>query len=155
MSKLQSIAEDYFSQINPIASRIYADYQDTKDAYDCVWDTLSFDEQMQVLNESIIKPEVTLQYSLKTKPCETEHKSTVYAQKTIVDENILYRDEHSAPFSYKTASQIDLRLFESNKKQNTPPKINLPQSKVNIISSHTCRAFGPIRSVTALFVLEN
>lgn len=130
---LTGIAEEYFSNINPIASRIYADFEDTKNAYDCVWDTLTTEEQTQVLNECIIKPEVTLQYNLKPdiNPLKTKD---FYGQKHIVDENCSYRDEHSAPFSFKTSSQVDLRLFDTGtKKVFTTPKMDAAVTQVKFV----------------------
>ncbi|GLV36960.1 hypothetical protein CBL_02205 [Carabus blaptoides fortunei] len=122
---LASAAEEYFSNINPIASRIYADFQDTRNAYECVWDTLSDDEQSQILNECIIKPEVTLQYNLKSTAYSEKCTSDSYARKHVVDDHVSYRDEHSAPFSFRTMSQLDLRLFggESCKKVLVTPKL--------------------------------
>lgn len=132
-TSLVNAADAYFSNINPIAARIYADFQDTKNAYDCVWETLTFEEQTQVLNECIIKPEVTLQYNLKSSSNSAKSCEPQFGQKHIVDENGSYRDEHSAPFSFKTTSQIDLRLFESNvtKRPFSPPKMDLPVTKVS------------------------
>lgn len=132
-TSVSSAAEEYFSNINPIAARIYADFQDTKNAYDCIWDTLSHEEQTEVLNESIIKPEVTLKYNLKTiGKKERTNDGSMFGQKRVVDENVSYRDEHSAPFSFKTTSQIDLRLFESNvpRKVVKVPKVEVPVLKV-------------------------
>lgn len=132
-TSLASAAEDYFKTINPIAARMYADFQDTRQAYDCLWETLSSDEQTQVLNECIIKPEVTLQYSLKHIATPDKARN-VYGQKQVVDENVSYRDEHSAPWSFKTTSQVDLRLFETgtSKKTHVAPRKELPVIKVSL-----------------------
>lgn len=129
---LTEAADEYFSQINPIASRIYADFQDTKNSYECLWKTLSFDEQTQILNESIIKPEITLQYNLKPVHAQSNIKSESFANKRIIDENVSYRDEHSAPFSFKSLSQADLRLFagDPGKKVLVTPKIEPPKLQV-------------------------
>lgn len=103
------IAEQYFSTLNPIAARLHSDIIETKNAYEKLWDQLSPQEQSQIINESIIKPEVLLKYGLCTKSDKEEKQ--VYGQKIIHDEQFVYRDEFSAPFSYKTQSQMDLRVF--------------------------------------------
>ncbi|KAL3283497.1 hypothetical protein HHI36_006637 [Cryptolaemus montrouzieri] len=53
---LRKEAEEYFSSLNPIAARIYNDINQTKAAYEDLWNKLSPDEQEQIVNESIIKP---------------------------------------------------------------------------------------------------
>lgn len=107
-----SLAEQYFSTLNPIAARLHSDITDTKNAYEKLWDQLSPEEQSQIIDESIIKPEVTLKYGIKTAP--ESKKGQNYGQKIIHDENFVYRDEFSAPFSYKTQSQMDLRVFSES-----------------------------------------
>lgn len=136
---LKAEAERYFSKLNPIASRIYADFQDTRNSYECIWNTLSFNEQSQILNECIVKPEVSLQYNLKTNDFTGENKNTndsLFGIKRILDENVSYRDEHSAPFSFKTLSQVDLRLFgiteAAHKQVTVTPKIEPPKLQVGV-----------------------
>ncbi|KAF5300761.1 hypothetical protein FQA39_LY11006 [Lamprigera yunnana] len=106
---LKEEAEEYFSKLNPIAKRLHADLTDTKAAYDKLWSTLTENEQNQILTESIIKPEVCLKYNSMN---QNINKMNTYALKIISDDNYTYRDEHSAPFSFRTPSQQDLRLFE-------------------------------------------
>lgn len=110
---LKNIAEEYFSKINTMANRLYVDMQETKTAYEDLWNTLSHKEQEQVLSESIIKPEISLRYN------DTEYKAIQeqYATKLIVDDNCSFQDEHSGPFSFKTPSQRDLTIFIKNEEK--------------------------------------
>ncbi|XP_050295179.1 uncharacterized protein C1orf198 homolog [Anthonomus grandis grandis] len=117
---LKSTAAEYFSKLNPIASRIYADLQETKGAYEDLWNHLSQDEQDQILTESIIKPEVSVKYS---SPDVTISKE--YAVKVVVDDHCSYRDEHSGPFSFRTRSQRNLTVF-----QGEPLKTKVRENKV-------------------------
>lgn len=108
---LKNVAEDYFCNLNSIARRLCTDINETKAAYDELWDKLPQEEKEQIINESIIKPEACLQYTSvtnKTINCKE------YALKTIVEDNFSYRDEHSAPFSFRTPSQRDLRIGDGN-----------------------------------------
>lgn len=106
---LQNIADEYFSKLNSMASRLHADMTETKLAYEDLWGTLRYEEQQQILSESIIKPEICLKYNCDELDVVSEKK---YATKVIVDDNsTYYRDEHSAPFSFKTPSQRDLTVF--------------------------------------------
>lgn len=54
--------QEYFSQLNPIAKRITFDINTTKASYGKLWDTLSYHEQNDIINETLIKPEVSLRY---------------------------------------------------------------------------------------------
>lgn len=104
---LQNEADQYFSSINSIAKRMYEDMSETKAVYDKFWPELSEDERDQIINESIIKPEASLRYG---SPAATSSISD-YGLKTIVDDGCSFRDEHSAPFTFRTPSQRELRLF--------------------------------------------
>lgn len=128
---LQSVAEQYFSKLNSMASRLHADMTETKLAYEDLWGTLKFDEQQQILSESVIKPEICLRYSsAETKPIEEK-----YAAKVIVDDNgLYYRDEHSAAFSFKTPSQRDLTVFSKSEEDIREKKpVVLPQKKQKVL----------------------
>lgn len=111
---LKDVAEEYFSKINSMATRIHLDMVETKEAYENLWDTLTYKEQDEVLSDTIIKPEVSLRYNA----ADRETCADQYAVKLIVDENCLYRDEHSGPFSFKTPSQRNLLLFLQNEDHN-------------------------------------
>ncbi|KAJ8920682.1 hypothetical protein NQ315_004821 [Exocentrus adspersus] len=108
---LKSVAEDYFSKLNSIAARLHTDLEETKSSYDKLWATLSEKDQQEILSESIIKPEISIRYDSK-KECSTQMD---YAVKLVFDDHCSYRDEHSAPFSFKTQSQRDLSIFHSDK----------------------------------------
>lgn len=111
---LQRVAEEYFSKMNSMAGRLHADMHETKLAYEDLWNKLSHEEQQQILSESIIKPEICLRYN-SGEPESVEEK---YAVKVVVDDNgSYYRDEHSAPFSFKTSSQRDLTVFNKDSKE--------------------------------------
>lgn len=124
-------AEEYFSSMNSIASRIYNDINETKAAYEELWNTLSSNEQEQILNECIIKPEVQMKYNYQEKCGRVNNQE--YSSKIIIDDNnSSYRDEHSAPFSFKTRSQRDLTILTPNDtkvKRDVKP-ISVPRTQV-------------------------
>ncbi|XP_070164204.1 uncharacterized protein C1orf198 homolog [Polyergus mexicanus] len=120
---LTARAEQYFYSINPIAQRIGEDITATKEAYEGLWNTLSTAERNQAINETIIQPEVALKYTLKkielTKELpEWYPKLRIQTgMKYVIDETgstLRWRDEHSAPFSFMTQSQMNLSLIDSN-----------------------------------------
>ncbi|EGI63419.1 PREDICTED: uncharacterized protein C1orf198 homolog [Acromyrmex echinatior] len=122
-STLTARAEEYFFNINPIARRIGEDITATKEAYEGLWSTLSTAERNQAINETIIQPEIALKYTLKkielTKELpEWYPKLRIQTgMKYVIDETgstLRWRDEHSAPFSFMTQSQMNLSLIDSN-----------------------------------------
>ncbi|EZA48526.1 hypothetical protein DMN91_007506 [Ooceraea biroi] len=122
-SILATRAEQYFYSMNPIAQRISEDITATKEAYEGLWNTLSIAERNQAINETIIQPEVALKYTLK-KVESTKELPEWYPRlriqtgmKYVIDETgstLRWRDEHSAPFSFMTQSQMNLSLIDSN-----------------------------------------
>lgn len=124
---LEQVAEEYFSQLNPIARRMYADMKETKVAYEDLWHTISEKEQKEILSESIITPEVLLKYNQN----EVEENINEFAIKLIIDDHCTYQDEHSGPFSFKTRSQRNLTLFETEEKPK--PVTKLKPKKVWLI----------------------
>jgi hypothetical protein len=62
-SSVETIAEKYFHSLNPIAERICIDVAATRDAYENLWHTLSYKDRNQIVDETIIHPEVVLKYS--------------------------------------------------------------------------------------------
>ncbi|KAK7792375.1 hypothetical protein R5R35_007727 [Gryllus longicercus] len=112
-SPLDLYARDYFNSLNSIAEKISADITTTVAAYEDLWHTLSIRDQHQVINETIIHPEVVLKYSLcKIENDSAVHDSTLSHSYCIDDgKGMGWTDEHSAPFSWKTRSQQDLSVF--------------------------------------------
>ncbi|XP_055917173.1 uncharacterized protein LOC129949626 [Eupeodes corollae] len=148
---------DYFTKLNPIAMKISFDIDETKSAYGHIWEKLNTNEHNEIINETLMKPEISLRYfdnfsitttasslslSSMVTPSQNEEPakrpasqpnhhyldtrryydfdgrnlSTFSDQKVglklVHDETFgTFRDGHSMPFSYKTKSQINLKLF--------------------------------------------
>ncbi|GJQ86004.1 hypothetical protein Trydic_g14948 [Trypoxylus dichotomus] len=111
---LLDIADKYFGSINSLANRIFTDMNETKATYEDIWGSLTEEERSQIMNETIIKPEICLKYSIKPQTINVNiRKKNEFAAKIVVDDNYSYRDEHSAPFSFRTPSQRNLTLFNN------------------------------------------
>lgn len=133
---IESVAESYFSSINPIAARIKADIDEISSNYEHLWYEFKPHEKNEVINEQLMKSDLILKYmesmpatkSKSKSPDGTPVKSCLYDGrnlstfakiKTGLKKNhddvsgISVRDEHSAPFSMKTRSQINLNIFGS------------------------------------------
>lgn len=121
MVDLRPVADEYFRSINPIAKRIFDDVQATKENYESAWTYLSTQEQTQVLDESLIYPDAVLKYSMLTSNDPAPSLQLSYGCKILQDETgAQWRDEHSAPFSWKTSSQLHIDKFAALPQQEQP-----------------------------------
>lgn len=151
-TKISEKADEYFSVLNPIAMKIKLDINETKLNYEHIWEKLSINEQIDIINETIIKPEIALRYfDLIETNEETMESNYMYdcqnlstfnkiktGQKIILDDVIGdFRDEHSSPFSFKTKSQLNLNLFHNLLEATAikASKTNIESSKVKTKSS--------------------
>ncbi|XP_049943059.1 uncharacterized protein C1orf198 homolog isoform X1 [Schistocerca serialis cubense] len=130
---LRAYAQEYFSSINSIAERIRADVNTAVTAYEDLWHTLSPEDQNQVLDDTIIHPEAVLKYSLcQQNEIEIEcfprlRLETGYKYVTDDDggkeQAVKWRDEHSAPFTWMTQSQLNLSIMDSTEKDSRKPPL--------------------------------
>ncbi|XP_058443262.1 uncharacterized protein LOC131425405 [Malaya genurostris] len=149
----RAFVEEYFANLNSLSKKITLDIEDIKATYEHIWDDLSQEEQIEIINETLIKPELTLKYfdNFSTSSdsfqniidgCDDnsdDRKVNLYdgkalhtfqylktGRKVIHDDSIgLFRDEHSAPFSHKTKSQINLNLFPMEQEKSTERRFDL------------------------------
>lgn len=147
-STLAEKAEQYFHSLNPIARRIGEDIIATKEAYEGLWNTLGIAEQNQAINETVIQPEVALKYALH-KPTKDAYEfyPKLHIQtgmKRVIDETstahrLGWRDEHSAPFSFMTQSQLNLSVID---KRNESPWVK----GMNMYFGDSSRFVSPVKS---------
>ncbi|XP_053621902.1 uncharacterized protein C1orf198 homolog [Plodia interpunctella] len=135
---LTAAAEDYFRTMNPLASKIHEDIVEAKNSYENIWETLTEKEKVEIINESIIKPEISLKYALLDNlefdlddppVCKDDLMSFFgreHGTKLIQDENGSYRDEHSAPFIYQTKSQLNLCILSEHRTKKKEPTSPVP-----------------------------
>lgn len=137
-----AFVENYFANLNDLSKKISLDINEIKATYEHIWDDLSREEQIEIINETLIKPELSLKYFdnfstssdsfrniIESDENGDDRKVNLYdgkalqtfqylktGRKVINDESIgLFRDEHSAPFAHKTKSQINLSIFPIEK----------------------------------------
>lgn len=147
-----AFVEDYFANLNDLSKKISLDINEIKATYEHIWDDLSRDEQIEIINETLIKPELSLKYFdnfstssdsfrniIESDENSDDRKINLYdgkalhtfqylktGRKVINDESIgLFRDEHSGPFAHKTKSQINLTIFPVEKDKPFEKKANL------------------------------
>ncbi|XP_014231161.1 uncharacterized protein C1orf198 homolog [Trichogramma pretiosum] len=126
---LSTLAEEYFCSINSLTKRIGEDIAATKDAYEGLWNTLSHEEKNQAVDETIIQPEVALKYASKNINSSKDNDCPEYypklriqtGMKYVIDDSgstMRWKDEHSAPFSFMTQSQMNLDCLDPSNNDN-------------------------------------
>lgn len=182
MTSVELAAESYFSSINPIAAKIRADIDEISSNYEHLWYEFKPQERNDVINEQLIKPDLMLKYiesgpSVKSRSPDhgTPSKSYLYDGrnlstfakiKTGLKKNhddvsgISVRDEHSAPFSMKTKSQINLNVFglvdqdvdgAERKHQISKMKLPPPPPPNKRNSSNDCESLASIQQINVAF----
>lgn len=61
-TKMQQKVKDYFGTLNPLAEKINSDINDITDAYSNLWTTFSNEEQNEMVDVTLIKPNLILKY---------------------------------------------------------------------------------------------
>lgn len=125
------ISHNYFTNLNILTKKIEENINETKSKYTQeIWNRLNENEKNSIIDDELIKPEIALKYYqdddidindelLLEKKNSTFDGRNLYSynaklklpNKIIINDYGMCRDEHSAPFSFKTKSQINLNLF--------------------------------------------
>lgn len=98
---------EYFSQLNPIANKIQAEINQAIENYEHLWQDLDKKEQMTIINEAIIKPEIQLNYHKSKEDGQPEYPYHDI-DKFLLNYFRPRADIDPPPFSYKTRSQEKL-----------------------------------------------
>ncbi|XP_075988872.1 uncharacterized protein C1orf198 homolog [Anticarsia gemmatalis] len=146
---LGAVAEEYFRTMNPLASKIHEDIEEAKNSYENIWETLTEKEKTEIINESIIKPDIALKYALldtldfdlNDPPVRKDDLMSFFGrdhgQRLIQDEHTSYRDEHSAPFLYQTKSQLNLCVLSDCRAPKEKPPTSPPPVMSELALSHS------------------
>ncbi|CAL1585781.1 unnamed protein product [Knipowitschia caucasica] len=114
---------DYFSSINPMAKKIMQEREKIKSKHGSTWDTMSPEEQDTAIDNWMIDPHIRARYAMH----RVEREEVVCYPKLLLqtgqkivhfgEEDITWQDEHSAPFSWETRSQLDFSLAPGSTEQ--------------------------------------
>ncbi|GCC31527.1 uncharacterized protein C1orf198 homolog isoform X1 [Chiloscyllium punctatum] len=107
---------EYFSSISPMARRIMLERQKIREKYGPRWDRLEPREQEEIIDNWMVDPQIRSRYNLH----RSQREETVCyprlqlqtGQKVVHfgEEDITWQDEHSAPFSWETKSQMEFNF---------------------------------------------
>ncbi|XP_066452006.1 uncharacterized protein C1orf198 homolog [Eleutherodactylus coqui] len=108
----------YFSSLNSMAKKIMQDKERVRERYGAQWEKMPPKEQDEAIDKSMVDPELQKRYVLhrgagqaEPEPCYPVLK-TQSGQKVVHfgEEDITWQDEHSAPFSWETRSQMEFSI---------------------------------------------
>ncbi|XP_078413541.1 uncharacterized protein C1orf198 homolog [Cetorhinus maximus] len=107
---------EYFSSISPMARRIMLERQKIREKYGPRWERLEPRQQEEIIDNWIVDPQIRSRYNLH----RSQREETVCyprlqlqtGQKVVHfgEEDITWQDEHSAPFSWETKSQMEFNF---------------------------------------------
>lgn len=114
---------EYFSSINPMAKKIMQEREKIKAKHGSSWEKMSAEEQDDAIDNWMIDPHIRARYAMH----RVEREEVVCYPKLLLqtgqkivhfgEEDITWQDEHSAPFSWETKSQLDFCLGPSSVEQ--------------------------------------
>lgn len=114
---------EYFSSINPMAKKIMQEREKIKIKHGLSWEKMTPEEQDNAIDNWMIDPHIRARYAMH----RVEREEVVCYPKLLIqtgqkivhfgEEDITWQDEHSAPFSWETKSQLEFSLAPSPAEQ--------------------------------------
>ncbi|GAB6033112.1 hypothetical protein CHUAL_012724 [Chamberlinius hualienensis] len=148
-SAISMEAEKYFQSLNPMAGRVIEDISSIRKTHEEKWDDLNIEDKDRIISETFIGNEARQKYACypsNNPDYESFPRLSVRSgEKYIVDDDTQsktgsghsWRDEHSAPFSWETQSQLDLS-FTDDKKQTRSIQQQMRSRPKQQEQNHTC-----------------
>ncbi|XP_071405621.1 uncharacterized protein C1orf198 homolog [Pithys albifrons albifrons] len=109
----------YFSSLSPMARKIMAEKERIRERYGPEWERLPPRQQDEIIDKCLVEPHVQARYAAHRGTARPPAPPNSYpslrlntGQKVVRfgDEDITWQDEHSAPFSWETKSQMEFSV---------------------------------------------
>ncbi|XP_066472771.1 uncharacterized protein C1orf198 homolog [Tiliqua scincoides] len=109
----------YFSSLSPMARKIMAEKERIRERYGPDWERLPPRQQDEIVDQSLVQPHIQARYAAHRGAARAPPPPACYpslrlntGQKVVRfgDEDITWQDEHSAPFSWETKSQMEFSI---------------------------------------------
>ncbi|KAM6355261.1 uncharacterized protein C1orf198 homolog [Podargus strigoides] len=109
----------YFSSLSPMARKIMAEKERIRERYGTEWERLPPRQQDEIIDKCLVEPHVQARYAAHRGAARPAAPPASYpslrlntGQKVVHfgDEDITWQDEHSAPFSWETKSQMEFSI---------------------------------------------
>nr|XP_057927293.1 uncharacterized protein C1orf198 homolog [Doryrhamphus excisus] len=107
---------EYFSSINSMAKKIMQEREKIKTKHGSTWEKMSPQEQDSAIDNWMMDPHIRGRYAMHKvdrEEVDCYPKVLIQTGQKIVhfgEEDITWQDEHSAPFSWETKSQLEFSL---------------------------------------------
>ncbi|KAG9282375.1 hypothetical protein AMEX_G1022 [Astyanax mexicanus] len=124
---------EYFSSINSMARKIMQEREKIKEQFGPAWEDMSPAEQDTAIDDGMMDPKVRARYAMHRLDREEVicyPKLLIQTGQKIVhfgEEDLTWQDEHSAPFSWETKSQLDFSVISGA--PETVLSSSVPESK--------------------------
>ncbi|XP_027020882.1 uncharacterized protein C1orf198 homolog isoform X2 [Tachysurus fulvidraco] len=131
---------EYFSSINSMARKIMQEREKIKETYGSAWEDMSPTEQDSAIDDGMMEPKVRARYAMH----RTDREQVVCYPKMLIqtgqkivhfgEEDLTWQDEHSAPFSWETKSQLEFSMI-AGALESTSSSSSVIESKPKISQS--------------------
>ncbi|XP_061098919.1 uncharacterized protein C1orf198 homolog [Conger conger] len=131
---------EYFSSINSMARKIMIEREKIKETYGSDWEKMTPNEQDSAIDNGMMDPHIRARYAMH----KVDREEVVCYPKMLIqtgqkivhfgEEDITWQDEHSAPFSWETKSQLDFSLSLTAASEQGSSSSSQSESKSNKIS---------------------
>ncbi|XP_010787329.1 uncharacterized protein C1orf198 homolog [Notothenia coriiceps] len=107
---------EYFSSINSMARKIMQERKTIEEKHGPTWEKMTHQEQDSAIDNEMMDPQIRARYAMHRVDREEVlcyPKLLIQTGQKIVhfgEEDMTWQDEHSAPFSWETKSQLDFSL---------------------------------------------
>ncbi|XP_076128919.1 uncharacterized protein C1orf198 homolog [Alosa pseudoharengus] len=123
----------YFSSINSMANKIMQEREKIKEKYGSAWDNMTPTEQDSAIDNVMMDPHIRARYGMH----RVDREEVVCYPKLLIqtgqkivhfgEEDITWQDEHSAPFSWETKSQLEFSLTSGAPEQSISSSVADPK----------------------------
>uniref|UniRef100_A0A8C5R3L7 Chromosome 1 open reading frame 198 n=1 Tax=Leptobrachium leishanense TaxID=445787 RepID=A0A8C5R3L7_9ANUR len=108
----------YFSSLNSMAKKIMQDKERIRERYGADWDKMPPREQDEAIDKVMVDPQLQARYALhrggsppdSLPPYPVLRPNTGQKEVHFGEEDVTWKDEHSAPFSWETRSQMEFSI---------------------------------------------
>ncbi|XP_028997330.1 uncharacterized protein C1orf198 homolog [Betta splendens] len=147
---------EYFSSINSMAKKIMQEREKVKEQHGPSWEKMTPQEQDAAIDNWMMDPHIRARYAMH----RVDRDEVVCYPKLLIqtgqkivhfgDEDITWQDEHSAPFSWETKSQLDVSLTSGSADQG----VSAPQAESKPVKAPHSGQIGKTTPGTKVSVSE-
>ncbi|CAB1416923.1 unnamed protein product [Pleuronectes platessa] len=125
---------EYFSSINSMARKIMQEREKIKAQHGSTWEKMSPQEQDCAIDSCMMDPHIRARYAMhrvERDEVACYPKLLLHTGQKMVhfgEEDITWQDEHSAPFSWETKSQLEFSLTPGSADQGVSASQTEPKS---------------------------